>query len=351
MSDMDDIDRRFQELTAQIDEEERRKRSRAVEREWAHLPRFRRRRRRRIIAASAAAVTAVLVAAAGVLVTYRPELLESARTVLAERLPVFEEGATAVPEETTAPEAEPMVPSPFDGSPAADYADGAKGLVMPPAKAVGGLGKKDVAKALDRVRALLKASNLDHRTLIEGDPKPFARLLHPEERKRFLKGIARGKPKKGEFNTRYWLTSFAPKSTELATDVIKVHGRTKLSSFKENGFSGARVKVNYLFVYAVRRPGQPHTTMRVIAHNVGEVDVYRHGGELVVWVRNWNSDGVTGARCDADDGFVHPFYEGSPEDEEVAKATGAPIDPYDLDDGSAGKDDEDGDACWLARRA
>jgi hypothetical protein len=338
---MDDIDRRFRELTAQIDEEERRKRGRSIERERAHPPRFRRRRRRRIIAASAAAVTALLVAGAGVLVTYRPELLDSARTVLAERLPVLEESAAPSPEAT----AEPMAPSPFDGSPAADYADGADGLVMPAAKAVGGLSRKDVAKLLDRTRALLKASSLDRRTLIEGDPTPFARLLPARDRASFLRNIDRkGKPRGGGPNTRYWLTSFAPGSTRLATDVIKVHGTAKLSSFRESGVSGARVKVNYLFVYAVHRPGQPHTTMRVIARRVGEVRIYRQDGEPEFWIRTWGSGGVTGVRCDVDDGFVHPFYEDSPEDEEVARATGAPIDPYDLENRS------DGDGCRLAYR-
>ncbi|GGL04019.1 hypothetical protein GCM10014719_02710 [Planomonospora parontospora subsp. antibiotica] len=344
MSDMDDIDRRFQELTAQIDEEERRKRSRAVEREWAHLPRFRRRRRRRIIAASAAAATAVLVAAAGVLVTYRPELLDSVGTVLAERLPVFGESPVPAPEEAAAPGAEPMVPSPFDGSPAADYADGTEGLVMPPARAVGGLGKKDVARLLDRTRALLEASNLDHRTLLEGDPVPFARLLPARNRAWFLQNVDGKKKRRGEHvDTRYWLTSFAPGSASLATDVIKVHGTAKLSSFREDGVSGALVKVDYLFVYAVHRPGLPYTTRRVIARRMGEVGMYRESGEPVIWIRDWRSGGVTGVRCDVDDAFVHPSYEDSPEDEEATRATGAPVDPYDLADRS------DGD-CWLASR-
>nr|BFE88578.1 hypothetical protein GCM10020093_111790 [Planobispora longispora] len=183
---------------------------------------------------------------------------------------------------------------------------------MPEAKATGGLSEKDVATALKRTRELLKASNLDRRVLFEAGHKPFSRLLHPQIREWFLKNLDRRKPREDGFNTRYWLTSFAPETAEPVTDVIKVHGRTKLSPFKSRGRTGVRIKVNYLFVYAVQRPGQPHTAMRVVAHNVGEIEVHRENGELVIWVRNWNSEGTAGARCDVGDGFVHPSYEDSP---------------------------------------
>ncbi|MFC4059720.1 hypothetical protein ACFOWE_15555 [Planomonospora corallina] len=346
---MDDIDKRFQELTAQIEAEERRKMAQAARQEWTRPPRNRRRRRRWV----AAAVVLATVAGAGALVAFRPDLLDlpglldEARTTAAEHLPLAEASPGPAPAETEPVETEPVIASPFDGSPAADYADGVKGLVMPRARAVGGLGKQDVAKALDRAHALLKASNLDRRTLLKGDAKPFAKLLHPEERTWFLKNMDRRKKPKGrDFDTRSWLTSFAPETAVFATDVIKVHGRTKLSPFKEDGLSGARVTVNYLFVYAVHRPGQPHTTTRVIAHGRGELLAYRTGGELVLWVLEWNAGGVTGVRCDVDDRFVHPFYEDSVPDEEVAKATAAPIDPYDLD-----RDHDDVKGCRRAKRS
>ncbi|GAA3445581.1 hypothetical protein [Planomonospora venezuelensis] len=336
----DDLDRRFNELAAQISVEERRRASRAAHAEWAALPRNRRRRRWRITAL----VAVVAVAATGGLVTYRPELLEGAVTAFSERLagtadrddpsagPLPGETAGPVPEETTPVSVDPVKVSPFEGSPAMDYPDGADGLVMPPAKAMGGLSEEDVAAALKRAKDLLKASNLDRRVLFKAGHKPFSRLLDPEEREWFLKNLDRRKPRKGDFNTRYWLTSFAPGTAEPVTDVIKVNGRTKLSPLKDGRRTGVRIKVNYLFVYAVQRPGRPYTAMRVVAHNAGEMAAYRENGRLVIWVRNWNGDGTAGARCDVDDGFVHPSYEDSPEDREVAKATGAPIDPYDLEE-------------------
>ncbi|GII01900.1 hypothetical protein [Planobispora takensis] len=333
MSD-NDLDERFNALMEQIDRQERRKMRKTAEREWAHLPRFRRRRRLRITAA----VAAVAVAGAGAFVAWRPEVLGQAgtalTTALADAVPEDADRAFGpVPEETTPVEREPVAVSPFEGSPAMKYADGEKGLTMPRPKAMGGLSKKEVAAALSRTRALLKAAHLDRRVLLKSGSKPFAELLDPGDRVWFLKNLDRKKTKKNKkdyYNTRYLLTSFAPRTTELVTDVIKVRGRTTLSPSRENGYPGVRVKVNYLFVYAVRRPGQPETAMRLVAHSKREFFAYRENGRPAIWLKRWNNS-VAGARCDVDDGFVRPSYDDAPLDEEAAKATGAPVDPYDLE--------------------
>ncbi|SNR89856.1 hypothetical protein SAMN05216276_100187 [Streptosporangium subroseum] len=330
MSDIEDVDKRFNELTAQIDQNEQRKMNKAAAQEWARLPRVRRRRNRRIAAFAVVAV----VAGAGLFVAYRPEVVSMIPGVVSERFSDMDLGALRlgqVPEETTPVDVRPLKVSPFEGSPAKNYADGAKGLVMPAARATGGLSRKDVATALQRTRDMLKASHLDRRTLMGGRPTALAKLLHPEQREWFLKNLDRGKPKKGVFNSRDWVTSLAPKTAELATDVIKVKGKTKYSTFQQKGRSGARITVNYLFVYAIHRPGRPEPTERIIAHNLGEVQVYRENGKLVIWPVTWNADGVAGSRCDVYDGFVHPFYSDSAPDEEAAKVTTAPVDPYELD--------------------
>ncbi|MEV8630511.1 hypothetical protein AB0395_02540 [Streptosporangium sp. NPDC051023] len=357
MADMDDLDERFAALTSQIEREERRRMSKAAAKEWSRLPRNRRRRKWWI----ASFTVFALVAVAGLVVTYRPEALTSARDALSARPPgvpgagdglpggpVPEETtpveASPVPEETTPVGVEPVPVSPFAGSPAEDYADGAKGLVTPEAKATGGLSRGDVAAALKRTRDMLVASHLDHRTLMGGRPTALARLLIPEQREWFLRNLDNRKPKKGDFNTRHWVTSLAPKTAELTTDVIKVNGRTKYAAFRENGRTGARITVKYLFVYAIRRPGHPEHTERVIVRSLGEVLAYRENGELVLWPVRWNAGSVTGVRCDIDDGFAHPVYDDSVPDKELAKATGAPIDPYQLDRESREED------CTIASR-
>ncbi len=342
MSDIEDLDERFTALTAQIDHDERRRMRKAAAQEWSRLPRVRRRRRRWIVAFTLLAV----VAAAGLVVAYRPEVVTGLRDAFSRRFPDAGGGLNlgAVPEESMPVDVAPAPVSPFEGSPAKEYAEGAEGLTTPPARATGGLSHKDLATALRRTRAMLVASNLDHRTLVGGRPTALAKLLRPQVREWFLKNLDRRKPKRGDFNTRYWVTSFAPGTAELTTDVIKVNGRTKYSAFRKDGRTGARITVSYLFVYAVHRPGRPEHTERVIAHTRGEILAYRENGELVLWPVKWNGGGVTGARCDVGDGFVHPVYDDSAPDREVAKATGAPIDPYDLDHDSSGED------CVLATR-
>jgi hypothetical protein len=334
VSDIEDVDKRFNELTAQIDRNEQRKMNKAAAQEWARLPGVRRRRNRRIAAFAVVAV----VAGAGLFVAYRPEVVSMIPGVVSERFSDMDINALRlgqVPEETTPVDVRPPKLSPFEGSPAMDYADGAKGLVMPTARATGGLSRKDVAAALERTRDMLKASHLDRRTLMGGRPTALAKLLPPELRGWFLKNLDHGKTEKSvASSTRGWVTSLAPKTAELATDVIKVKGKTKYSAFRKHGRSGARITVNYLFVYAIHRPGRPEPTQRVIAQNRGEILAYRENGELVMWPASWNAGSITGVRCDAHDGFAHPFYDDSIPDEQLSKATNAPIDPYDLDDNS-----------------
>ncbi|GAA5046804.1 hypothetical protein HNP84_009789 [Thermocatellispora tengchongensis] len=77
--------------------------------------------------------------------------------------------------------------------------------------------------------------------------------------------------------------------------------------------------------------------MRLIAHHKGELLAFREGGRVEYWLRSRNAGGPGPARCDVNDGFVHPVYGDSPPDEVAAKSTGAAVDPYDrhrkVDDG------------------
>ncbi|MEU4325290.1 hypothetical protein [Nonomuraea dietziae] len=312
----DDLDDRFNALVSQVEPEQRRPKTTA------------RPSRRRItvaaVAVAAVAVVAVLIAAGGTVAGRLPDLLAAVEAALPTLGPV--------PEETEPVAGSPEEVGPFEGSKAESYPNGAAGLVMPPAKAMHGLSKKDVAAALKRVKALMAASHLDVPTLMGGRPKAFADLLPPEERAWFRKNLdrTRGFAAKDDFNTRAWVHSFAPKTAELATPVVKVKGKTTLGRYSDAGRTGVKISMSYVFVYAVQRPGQPWTRHRVVSHHVGEAHVYREDGELVVWVYNWNTGGVTPARCDVDDSFVHPFYPDSPRDKVAERATEHAGDPYDL---------------------
>ncbi|MFG1701664.1 hypothetical protein ACFLIM_00600 [Nonomuraea sp. M3C6] len=329
----DDLDERFNALVSQIDAEEQRRmradakrgaRERRTDRSDARLSTAARPEtgppRRVGRAWLAMATITALIAAAGVVVMFRPDLLAPSGAVPEETTPVV-----AMAEETTPVVAAPAeVVSPFAGSPAEDYADGIDGFVLPEAKALGGLSKKDVAKGLERTRELLAAAYLDKKTLLGGDPDAFAKLLDREQRDWFRDDLDDSKEP-----NRPMVNSFAPKTAELTTEVIKVRGQATLGTFREDGLRGVEVKLNHLVVYAVHRPGQPATTVRLVTHPTGSVQLYRESGRLVVWVDGWGAS-ATPARCDVEDGFIHPYYEDSPEDK--VGATGPPSDPYVLDD-------------------
>jgi hypothetical protein len=284
------------------------------------------------------AVITSLITAAGVIVTFRPDLLTagvivdgppvSAAEPAAEPAgsvvePVEDPADEAAEEPTEGAGEEPA--SPFAGSPAEKYAEGAAGFVMPKAKALAGLSKKDVAKGLKRTRELLAAAFLDRKTLLGGRPKAFIKLLDPDLRDWFLKDLEMRKKKKEDPS---YIIQFAKGTAEFSTDVIKVHGRVKLGTFRDRGRRGVELKLNHLVVYAVHRPGRPDTTIRVVAHPTGRVWLYREEGRLVVWPLSWGASS-TPARCDTRDGFIHPVFEDSPRD--TVTPTGAPIDPYELE--------------------
>lgn len=321
--DNDDIDERFKTLTSQISVRERKRMTKVAEQEWARQPRLRRRRRRW----RAAIAVAVLAVAAGGFVVYRPDTVEQIRAaVLAD----FGIGPATDPTAGPSTEPAPVKVSPFAGSPAQKYANGAKGLVMPKARAIGGLSRKEVATAMRHARKLLVASHLDRKVLMGGRPEKLIRLLDPEQRTPFVRGLKRPDRKKG-YESRSWVLSLAPKSAELVSETFKVHGRTRLTTLKENGLRGVRIKVNYLFVYAIRRPGRPDTLTRLVSHNLGTLDAWRDGGRLRFWVTDWNGGGAAPARCDVDDAFVHPFYPDSAPDRKLT-GTAPPVDPYSLEE-------------------
>ncbi|MEV0344552.1 hypothetical protein AB0H88_02220 [Nonomuraea sp. NPDC050680] len=336
MPNGDDLDARFNELVAQIDEDERRRMRTAATR-GARAPRSDKatRPRRAGRGLLAAGLVAAVIGGATVIVAARPDLLTpqagSPGPVPEETQPVM---AAPAPEPTGTEAAalgEKTAADPFEGSPAEKYAEGTAGFVMPKAKALGGLSKKEVAKALDRTRDLLAAAYLDHKTLVGGKPKAFIERLDARQRDWYRDQLDIKQTKKPRFDGRYWVNSFAPKTAELATGVIKVRGESTVKKLAKYGREGAEVKVKYLVVYAVQRPGQPATVLRFVSRVEGQVLVYRESGRLVTWVRNWGRRTGTPGRCDVKDAFLHPAYRDSAPDKTSARATDPPTDPYDLD--------------------
>jgi hypothetical protein len=222
----------------------------------------------------------------------------------------------------------PTAAAPFLGTPAQSYADGAAGIVIPPAHAVGSYPAAQVAAAYQTTKRLLVAANLNGPTLAGGNPATFANLLIPLQRSFFLRHLddTRLTPKGGPETTRYWVTAFAPGS-QLVGNVIKVYGTMHASAGKNGDFNALLITGNYLFVYAVERPDQPGTLMRIVLHYIVQNYLARYGdpgGALEPW---WQPQSTAaGSLCGTEDGYVHPDFSGQPQ---KIRPSGAPVNPYD----------------------
>lgn len=225
----------------------------------------------------------------------------------------------------------PTVAEPFLGTPAQPWADGAAGIVVPQAQTAGGYSAAQVTAAYETAKQMLVAANLDRQTLAGGAPDAFASMLTPQQRTQFTTGLGKtGLDSQGDENsTRAWVTSFAP-GTRLVGNVIKVHGIMGAATSMNNGTPVLQIHADYLFVYPVERPGRPESLMRVVQRQIVDVDFGTYtdpGGALQPW---WQivGGGPAGARCDINDGFVHPQFPDSSPDK--VKPKGTPINPYSL---------------------
>jgi hypothetical protein len=85
------------------------------------------------------------------------------------------------------PEAQPSPsptepPSPFAGTPAEDFAEGAAGIELPPAEPVGEYTADQVQDALEQVREALIAARLEESMIVDHDPDDFLATLAPDVR-------------------------------------------------------------------------------------------------------------------------------------------------------------------------
>lgn len=195
----------------------------------------------------------LVVLAAGAVVTL---LLESG---------VFEPVAGAPATSKSAPPAAagadptPMldVTKPFAATPAANWRDGAAGIVPPRAEAVNGFTVDEVESAVKLVRDVLVASRLDPGMLLRHDPNAFLELLAPDARQQLAPLFASGR----EPEVQSLVSMVAAGSTLLPVEA-KVDGEMRVAA----GAAGELVvHTNYVFVYAFQ-PDEP--TRLVDAMNV-----------------------------------------------------------------------------------
>jgi hypothetical protein len=236
--------------------------------------------------------------------------------------------STVVPPNQAGPPADP-----FAGSPAADWADGAAGIVFPAAKPIGPYTTSQVKYAYQTTRQLLVAGFLDSKTLAGGEPAAFESVLASAQRVWFEQNLGKkGVDAHGVPNSSLaMIMSFSPGSTQLIGNVIKVHGTVSAKPANKGG-EELDVTVDYLFTYPVEPPHHPEAWTRVVAEAAWTVAFGNWQGvssTFAPWVNTNDSSGVSGIVCGESDGYQHPAYPtAAAQPNPSGSPTGKPLNPY-----------------------
>ncbi|MEW1778047.1 hypothetical protein [Streptomyces sp. NPDC086777] len=247
---------------------------------------------------------------------------------------------TPLPAETTTPTAPPSAVAPdtptlahpFAGSPALRWADGAAGIVLPKATALGAIPKDRVELALQQTRKLLVDANLNPDVIAGGNPSAALSVLDPKQPDVLdnLKTSLRS-PSKAH-DPLFLFSRFDPKDVKEAGKVVKVRGRI---TFAKGKFLGVAVHADYTFVYPVVRAdaatdGNAEVTRtivrRVIDAELSDPTRYRVTPGRLTLLRFDEDAGNTA--CGISDGYLHPQFPSQAPTGGTAPS-GPSVDPYD----------------------
>ncbi|MFF9348003.1 hypothetical protein [Streptomyces sp. NPDC014734] len=277
---------------------------------------------------------AVLAVVALVLVAMRPSLLtdhlpwrdDASDTTALPPLPPESARPTSAPS-TEARDDGPTLAEPFRGSPALRWADGADGIEVPPAKAVGGMSEQRVKHALSTMKKLLVATNLDPATL-RGEPTGAALdLLEPRQKDIQTDfRTALDHPTK-DHDPLALFTRFDPGQVRLVGDVVKTRGRMTFEAGKPGS---VEVHADYTFVYPVRKAESGSSQVeRTLMRRVLTLVLY----DPAKWQTTADKPALVridyqlyNSACEVYDGYAHPQF---PDDAPDPAATGSASDPYD----------------------
>ncbi|GHI85345.1 hypothetical protein [Streptomyces xanthophaeus] len=286
------------------------------------------------------ATGAVVFIAALALIAVRPELLIDRLTGKAEARQEARE-APPLPAESERPSAppeavdpdRPTLAEPFRGSPALQWADGAAGIEIPEATAVGGMSKEKVAKALEQAKAFLVASNLDAATLRGERPKAALDLLDPLDREtRKLLDTSLAQPSR-ENDPLFVFSRFDPAEAKPVGEVVKVRGRMWVEPGE--GAGQAHVRADYSFVYPLvkAKDGADQVERTIVRRELTFSIADPRKWESTpgtLWLVQYGND-VANSACDVYDGFMHPGFDDDPLTGPTP--SGPPMDPYDRSKG------------------
>ncbi|WP_019055605.1 hypothetical protein [Streptomyces prunicolor] len=240
---------------------------------------------------------------------------------------------TAAP--TAAPSAvgpeTPTLDRPFAGSPALNWADGAAGIVLPKATAIGVLSKERVQLALQQAEKFLVAANLDPKTIAGARPTAALAVLDPQQPGMFDELNTSLKTPAKAHDPLMFFSRFDPKGVRLVGDVVKTRGRI---TFKKSKHSGVEIHADYTFVYPVSRTDGSTEVTRTIVRREIDLELLDPARYQVtpgrLSVVHYDADFGNSA-CEVYDGYFHPaFSSDSASDEPTGAAPSGPTtDPYD----------------------
>ncbi|MEV7029310.1 hypothetical protein AB0N99_03665 [Streptomyces sp. NPDC093272] len=279
------------------------------------------------------AVLGLPVAVAVALVAVRPSLIPgdpfgsaSGVDTATSQLPAETAAPTAAPSAVAADT--PTLAHPFAGSPALRWADGAAGIVLPKATALGSIPKDRVELALGQTKKLLVGANLDPEVVAGARPDAALAVLDPRQ-PRVLDELdtALRHPSKAH-DPLLLFSRFDPEDVMPAGKVVKTRGRI---TFAKGRFGGVAVHADFTFVYPVVPVDGSGEVARTIVRRIVDTELpdpvrYRVTPGRLTLVRYLEDAG--NSACDVDDGFLHPQFP-SQAPTGSAAPSGPSVDPYD----------------------
>ncbi|MEV6511814.1 hypothetical protein [Streptomyces sp. NPDC051642] len=335
---------RAREVTERLKRDESREKGKKGKRQepegWRTGPAWqemngRARRKRRLWA-----VLGVPLAIAVAVVAMKPSLIPGdpfggkAESDPAAATPLAPESAAPTAAPSAVDPETPTLDRPFAGSPALNWADGAAGIVLPQAKAVGVFSKGQVQLALKQAEKLLVDANLSPKTIAGARPTAALAVLDPKQPGMIAElNTSLSTPTKAH-DPLMMFSRFAPKDVRLVGDVVKTRGRI---TFKKGEHSGVLIHADYTFVYPVVRTDGSTEVTRTIVRRVLDLQLLDPARYQVTTGRlsvlNYDSDFGNSA-CDVYDGYFHPGFSSTSSSEPTGAAPSGPTtDPYDRSKG------------------
>jgi hypothetical protein len=170
-------------------------------------------------------------------------------------------------------------PDPFQGTPAANWANGADSIPVPTATAVTGFTQAEVATDLAMVKQALDEARLDPQMVIQGSPDTFLGLIAPAERDK-LNSDLNGK--------LAWGTVIDETARLDNSHPPRYSGTMTFSSIvDDNGIRAVQVATNFVWAYAFSEGDVS------IVHDEDHWLFYRSGSvkpdEVGMWLEDYQS--------------------------------------------------------------